>query len=193
MMKMESELISRKLSFPCVMTVISFVMFIIAYLVITIYTVRPYYLTGLLFAIPFLIFGIIALITGKQNKKAKWVDILTGVLIPVFLFAACLLFYSISMHAASIKITDVRYYSRALARSSYPRWARDFHPVIRALTGRTKKGRTFRCLYNEMYTPYVLLSATSTNGNTALADFCRSCLYYRRILIIKELIENFAS
>ena len=111
-------------------------MFIIAYLVINIYSSSLLsYRAAICNSV--LIFGIIASLQ-EAKQKGKMGGYSDRVLIPVFLFAACLLFYSISMHAASIKITDVRYYSRALAHSSYPRWARDFHPVIRALTGRTK-------------------------------------------------------
>lgn len=123
---------SRKLSFPWVMTAIFFLMFVAAYIFVTVYAVRPYYLAGLLFAVPFFCFGLIALIAGKRNKRVKWANIMTAVLIPVFLAAACLLFSLISMHAATTEVTDLRYYNRALARSSYREWAReggvDFFP-----------------------------------------------------------------
>lgn len=49
----------RNAKFPAIVTIISFVLFIGVYLFVTIKAVEPYYFEGLVFAIPFICFGVV--------------------------------------------------------------------------------------------------------------------------------------
>ena len=81
--------------------------------------IQPYYLAGLLFALPFLCFAGLTVLTVRRNLKAM------SVLLSVLLLAACgismggtLLF--ISIDAATTEVTDIAAYERVLKRSHYP-------------------------------------------------------------------------
>ena len=63
------RLIFKKAPFPAIMTILSFLFFILIYMLVTMGVAEPYYLEGLIFAVPFISFGLITLSTVKGKMK----------------------------------------------------------------------------------------------------------------------------
>jgi len=110
----------RDAKFSAIITIISFVLFIGVYLFVTIKAVEPYYLEGLIFAIPFICFGVVAYFTGNGKLKAKNSVIITILLIITLSIAMFFGFVFIAMDAATTETTDIAKYERVLKLNGYP-------------------------------------------------------------------------
>lgn len=110
----------KKALFPAIMTIISFVLFIGIYLFVTMRSVEPYYFWGLVFAVPFVCFGIITLFTVTGKLKTVASSVITGILILVMGFAMLGAFFYISFDAATTVTTDIGKYERVLKVTGYP-------------------------------------------------------------------------
>lgn len=114
------SLIFKKAPFPAIMTIISLVLFIGVYLLVTMTVIEPYYFVGLIFAVPFVLFGIITFftVTGKLRIIAS--SIITGILIFILGFASLCAFVFIAFEAATTITTDIGKYERVLKLTDYP-------------------------------------------------------------------------
>ena len=109
-----------KAKFPAIMTMFSFLLFIVIYLYVTITAIEPYYWEGLIFATPFICFGVVTYFTGIGRVKTKNSIIITTFLIIVFSIVMYFAFISIAIDAATTVITDIDKYERALKLHGYP-------------------------------------------------------------------------
>ena len=106
--------------FPAIMTLISFVLFVCIYSQVTVTAIEPYYFQGLIFALPFISFGITTLFSAKGKLETVESTIITGILI--FVLAIVMLFAYIFMafDAATSVTTDISKYERVLKLTGYP-------------------------------------------------------------------------
>ncbi|MGE4213638.1 MAG: hypothetical protein AB7E42_02520 [Anaerotignaceae bacterium] len=114
------SMIFKKALLSAVMTIISFVLFIGVYLLVTVKSIEPYYLEGLLFAIPFVCFGIITFFTVIEKLKTVTSFVITCILIIVLGFASVLAFCFMAFDAATTVTTDIGKYERVLKLTGYP-------------------------------------------------------------------------
>lgn len=110
----------KKALFPAITTIITFVLFIGIYLFVTMRSIEPYYFWGLVFAVPFVCFGIITLFTVTGKLKTAASSVITGILIFVMGFAMIGAFFYISFDAATTVTTDIGKYERVLKVTGYP-------------------------------------------------------------------------
>lgn len=119
MKKSKIALIFKNASFPAMMTIISFVLFIGVYWLVTVKSIEPYYFEGLIFAVPFICFGIITFFTVKEKLKRVSSSIMTGVLIFLSVPAMLVTFTIMIFDAATTITTDISKYERVLNMSGY--------------------------------------------------------------------------
>ena len=114
------SLVFKKAPFPAIMTIICFALFIAVYLFMTVTAIEPYYFEGLLFAVPFVCFGVITFftVTGKLRIAASFV--ISSILIVVLGLAAVFTFVFIACDAATTETTDISKYERVLKLTGYP-------------------------------------------------------------------------
>jgi hypothetical protein len=116
----------KKAPFPASMTVISFALFMLVYWFLTQTTVKPFYLQGLLFAIPFICFAIISIFTSLGT-----LNIFNSTIITIIVMITCsvalgsILFY-LAVEAATTGTTDINQYEKVLKLTHYPK-----DPLIR--------------------------------------------------------------
>ena len=96
------------------MTIISFVLFILIYLLVTLTAIEPYYIQGLVFGIPFISFGVITIMIINYKIKNSIAKIITIILIPIFGFAMLFCFFWLIFDAAITTTTDISKYERIL-------------------------------------------------------------------------------
>lgn len=120
MNKNETLQFFKKAPFPSIMTIISFVLFVLTYLFVTVDAISPYYFVGLIFAIPFVCFGIVTYFTAKGRLKKVTSSIITVIMILVLGFTMVSAFVFIAIDAATTIITDVDKYERVLKLNGYP-------------------------------------------------------------------------
>jgi len=118
--KMSLRLIFKKAPFPAIMTIISFFLFIGVYTLVTMKSIEPYYLEGLIFAVPFIAFGLITFFTVNGKLKTDASSAITGVLIILLGFTSLFAFIYLAVDAATITITDIAKYERVLKVTGYP-------------------------------------------------------------------------
>lgn len=106
--------------FPLTMTVISFLVFILIYLYVTVFSIEKYYLQGLIFLIPSLCFGAITILAFQKKLSVKASSIMTGILIPVFAIVMFFVFVVLSLDAATTTTTDISSYKSVLTATGYP-------------------------------------------------------------------------
>jgi hypothetical protein len=114
------SLIFKKAPFPSIMTIISFVLFIGIYLFATVKSIEPYYFEGLIFAMPFVCFGIITFFTLTEKLKIVASSVITGILIFVLGFAMLFALFFMSFDAATTVTMDIDKYERVLKLTDYP-------------------------------------------------------------------------
>ena len=114
--------------FPLIMMIVSFLLFVFFYLELTVWTVEPYYLEGLIFAVPCFIFGLITLLllTGKLDTFES--NVLTGISIPILAFMMLFVVMFFAFDAATATTTDVRKYHSVLRAVGYPNDLSDAFP-----------------------------------------------------------------
>lgn len=110
---------SKQGLFPAILAIASLGLGLAAYFFVTKASIRPYYMAGLFYGVPFLGFLLVTLLAAKGRIK-KAVLPLCIFLIVLFSVVMLALTFLISLHAATTPITDVRYYERTLALSHYP-------------------------------------------------------------------------
>lgn len=110
----------KKAPFPTIMAIISFILFLVAYSFVTVKAIKPYYLMGLIFIIPFVSFGIIAYFTARAEIVPVISHIITILLIVVSVLIMFVTFTFISIDAATTETTDIEMYERVLKLKDYP-------------------------------------------------------------------------
>lgn len=110
----------RMALFPTIMAIISFILFLVAYLFVTVKAIKPYYLMGLIFGVPFICFSIVAYFATKGKLINAISYIITILLIVVSVFIMFVTFTFISIDAATTEITDIEMYERVLKVKNYP-------------------------------------------------------------------------
>jgi len=116
----KAPLIFKMARFPAIMTIISFILFIAIYLFVTMTAIEPYYFMGLVFAIPFVSFGIITFFSVTGRLKIITSSLITSILIFVLGFAMLFVFLFITFDAATTTTTDISKYERVLKLTGYP-------------------------------------------------------------------------
>lgn len=114
------SLIFKKAPFPAIMTIISFVLFIGLYLFATMTSIEPYYFQGLIFAVPFVCFGITTFFTVTEKLKIVASSVITFILIFVLGFAMLFAIVFVSIDLATNVTTDIDKYERVLKLTDYP-------------------------------------------------------------------------
>lgn len=117
-MKSGITLIFKKAQLQAILTIVSFVLFLVVYLFMTVFSIEPHYLQGLLFAIPFACFGVITFLTVREKLKA-FVKI-TNILLLIFWVVFTALFLFLSFDAATTVTTNTAKYERVLRFTDYP-------------------------------------------------------------------------
>ena len=116
-----SELLKvfKKAPFPAMMTLISFVLFVVLYYFLTVKEIQPYYLKGLIFAIPSICFGITTFFSARGKLHIVTSTAITIMLICVLSFG---MFFAavIIAFTEETTVTDIRKYERVLRLTGYP-------------------------------------------------------------------------
>lgn len=110
----------EKATFPFMMTIVSFFAFIFVFSIVTFRSVNPYYLTGLIFAIPSVCFGTITILSLKKKLSSATSSIITGVLIPIFVIVMFFVLLFMIFDSVTSITTDIKRYETALATTGYP-------------------------------------------------------------------------
>jgi hypothetical protein len=110
----------KKAPFPTIMTIVSFMLFIMVYVLLTVAFIEPNYYLGLIFAVPFICFGIIAVLTAIEEMNNINSIVITVLLTVVLGFAAFVAFVTIFISAATTETTDINRYHKVLKLNGYP-------------------------------------------------------------------------
>ncbi|MDN6409718.1 MAG: hypothetical protein L0J76_06405 [Tetragenococcus halophilus] len=113
----EKKINSKKAIFPGLMTLLAFLSFVYVYWLLTYRAIHPFYFRGLLFAIPFIVLGVISYLTAQG--KIQWIaSIIITLLFSVTFLVASLngLFY-LSFEATKVNKIDIENYERILRLS----------------------------------------------------------------------------
>lgn len=113
-------LIIKKASFPAVMTIISLLLFIAVYWALIKTAVEPYYFEGLVFAIPFVCFGIVTYLVSIEKISIASSIATTVILIVALGAVEIIAFILISIDAGTTETTDAVKYERVLELTDYP-------------------------------------------------------------------------
>lgn len=112
--------IFKKAPFPAIVTILSFVVFIGVYWLMTAKSIEPHYFKGLIFAIPFICFGIITFFTAKGKLKFGVSSTITICLIFILGIGSLFMFIYIAIIESTDLITDTSKYERVLKVTGYP-------------------------------------------------------------------------
>lgn len=122
----------KKVWFPMLMTIFSFLLFVMVYLIVTVKFIEPYYFEGLIFAVPFICFGCITFLTAAGKLKTSVSFVITGVLVIVLGLTFLVIFSGLVIKASSSTITNINKYERILEENGYPNnlWIEHFPDTI---------------------------------------------------------------
>ena len=112
--------IFKKAPISAIMTIIFFVAFIGIYLLLTIRSVEPHYIMGLLFVMLTFFLGTITYLTVKEELTKIASSVITVLLAVIF---STVMFFGvlfISIDAATTSTTDIDRYERVLRLTGYP-------------------------------------------------------------------------
>ena len=109
-----------KALFPLVMAAIAFVLFTAVYLYLITRSIDPHYAGNLIFAVPFVSFGIVAAFTWTGKIEPGVSATLTGVLIFALGAVMLLAFFCRVIDESTSVTTDVGKYERVLKLTGYP-------------------------------------------------------------------------
>lgn len=115
-----SKIKFSKIAFPAIITILSFICFIIVYYNMTIRAIEPYYLEGLLFLIPTLVFGLITFLLMKNKIQFVISTTLTILLIPIFIVTSFFGILLFALDASLNSINDIKKYERVMRLTGYP-------------------------------------------------------------------------
>ncbi|BCZ46516.1 hypothetical protein psyc5s11_25830 [Clostridium gelidum] len=110
----------KKAPFPAIMTVIYFVLFAGVYWLMTVTAIEPHYFKGLIFAVPFVCFGITTFFTVIGKLKIVTSSVITGCLIFILGFAMFCMFIYMAIIESTTVTTDIGKYERVLKLTGYP-------------------------------------------------------------------------
>ena len=105
--------------YPAITAAVAFAAFAVIYALIIFAAPQPEYLMGLIFALPFLIFALIALLSYKEKLKPTASTVITSILIPVLLISSWFYLIFFYIKEATKTITDVSGYERVLKVNGY--------------------------------------------------------------------------
>ena len=111
---------NEKAVFPLVMAILASAAFIAAYLVFTVFAVKPLWLHALAFAVPAAVFFALFVLAKKDVLREKTANILTGILTPLFIMGCAVLFIAFFFLFTLSDVTDPSCYKRALSKNGYP-------------------------------------------------------------------------
>ena len=106
--------------FPAIMTGFSFIAFLVVYWIVTQGFVEPYYWAGILFAVPFVTFGILTYCAAKGSIGTSLSAIITSSLTVSFGILAVALLVILLIASSTTTSTDVKRYEKALSQMGYP-------------------------------------------------------------------------
>ncbi|MDN6195189.1 MAG: hypothetical protein L0I93_01700 [Atopostipes suicloacalis] len=104
----------KKAIFPAIMTILAFLSFVFVYWLVTYRSITPFYFKGLLFAIPFIVFGVLTYITAQGHLKMIASTIITIIFIIAFLVGSLHTLMILSFEAATVDTTDLENYERVV-------------------------------------------------------------------------------
>ncbi|MDL2220513.1 hypothetical protein LJC55_02480 [Eubacteriales bacterium OttesenSCG-928-N14] len=110
----------KKPSLSTIMAVVFFALFVAIYYMITAKSPVPYYLYGLLFAIPCIVFALITYLKAKEKINPDFSFRLTVWLIPIFFYGMCFGVVICSVSLATVQVQDVSQYRHVMRASGYP-------------------------------------------------------------------------
>ena len=102
------------------MTIASLLFFIIMYSVLALTILEPDYFKALIFAVPFILFGAITLLTIKNVIKENASILSTGILIIPLAIAMLVALFNYSITCAATTTANISHYERALKLSHFP-------------------------------------------------------------------------
>lgn len=114
------SIIFKKALFPSIMTIISFVLFVMVYWLMTVRAIEPHFLKGLIFAIPFVCFGITTFLTVIKKLTIVSSTVITSCLIVVLGFLSFCTFIFMAFQEATTVTNDIDRYERVLKLTGYP-------------------------------------------------------------------------
>ena len=114
-------MVIKKAPTPAILTIISFVLFLVVYLFINLTTVEPYWFIGLVFALPFISFGFVTYLTTKDKINKASSEVISLILTIALGFVSLYSFFNIAIAAATTETTDVNKYQRVLRITNYPK------------------------------------------------------------------------
>jgi hypothetical protein len=111
---------SPKDTYPLIITLISFALFVAVYVFLVTKSVNPRYFGNLVFAVPFVAFGLIAFSTRAGRIKPEGSAVLTLVLMIILgIVMLCLFCFRVLQESTTVT-TDVTRYERVLRITGYP-------------------------------------------------------------------------
>ncbi len=119
-MRNRSIVTLKRAFFPGIAAIISFLFFVIIFYSIIRTVIEPDYLIILLFALPFVLFGTIFILTVKDKINETASIISTGILIIPLAIAIAFIFLFVSIDTATTTTTDINRYERVLKLSNLP-------------------------------------------------------------------------
>ena len=114
MQKNEKIFNFKKAIFPAIMTIISFISFVGVYWILTYKSITPYYFKGLLFAFPFIFFGVITLLTAQGRLKMITSSVITGISLIALGVGFFFILMFLSFDIATTETKDIGKYERVL-------------------------------------------------------------------------------
>lgn len=112
--------IFKKAPFPATMTIISFALFVCLYWLFTGNAIEPFYFEALIFAVPFVCFGITTflVVIGKLRKVIS--NVIAVCLILVLGLASSFTFIFMAIQQATTVTMDISKYDKVLKLTGYP-------------------------------------------------------------------------
>lgn len=120
MKKNESTLNFKKAIFPAIMTIISFILFVGVYWLLTYKSITPYYFKALLFAFPFIFFGVITFLTAQGSLKIMASSVITGLSVIGLGVGFSFILLFLSFDIATTETRDIEKYERVLRLTEDP-------------------------------------------------------------------------
>lgn len=114
MQKNEKIFNFKKVIFPAIMTLVSFISFVGVYWILTYKSITPYYFKGLLFAFPTIFFGVITFLTAQGRLKIIASSVITGISIIALGVGFLFILMFLSFDIATTETKDIGKYERVL-------------------------------------------------------------------------------
>ena len=104
----------KKAKLPLTMAIVSFLLFIGVYIMVTRFSIIPYYVRGLVFAVPFICFSIITGLNIKGKLRIVPANIITGILVISLTVVMFFQLIHLMVDAGTTSVTDIDKFERVL-------------------------------------------------------------------------------